>query len=265
MNLGWKLPLERLSSSSLGLAIQCPEQFRQRYIVRPKDSDVMFGSRFIGIVEHRVNEEILRMKQIPLEPKIDVIYREAWNEAIDKHGEPDWRDDDPVKLQKTGVQMMQLYHNTVEVKPVAMEERFEVKVPGVPVPIVGYLDVIERDKIRELKTVKQKTVKPKPKWRFQGMIYQFATGLPIQWDVLTRQATPQLYLADFFPDLFMKVGDMKVTEQLIRDAARRVNDLYAQYGPDNHWPMEGIFGDWLCDYCVVGPKYERTCPLWINT
>jgi hypothetical protein len=55
---------------------------------------------------------------------------------------------------------------------------------------------------------------------------------------------------------------MRVTEQLIRDAAKRVNDLYNHYGPDNVWPMEGIFGDWLCDYCVVGPKYEGTCPLW---
>lgn len=260
MRLGWKLPLERLSATSMALSIQCPEQFRQKYIVRERE-DVMFGARFMGIVDHKVNEEIVRRAgQSDLD--IGAVYREVWNEQIDKEGEPDWRDDDPVKMIKTGIKMAETYHAVAQVKPIAVEQRFEAKVPGVPVPIVGFIDVLESDRIRERKTTSQKTTKPKPKWRFQGLIYQYAAELPVQWDVVTRQVTPQVFMADAWPDLFMKMRDREVTIQLIADAARRINDLYCQYGPDNTWPMTGMFGDWLCDYCLIGPKYGGSCPAW---
>lgn len=269
MRLGWKLPLRSLSASSLGAAITCPELFRQRYIVRDRDDDVMFGSRFVGIVDHRVNERILRDKinppVEPLKPEdllIDKLYQKVWNEAISELGEPDWRDDDPLKMQATGVKMAQAYHAQVDVKPVALEQKVEFRIQGVPVPIKGYVDVIERNLIRERKTTGAKTTKPKAKWRFQGLIYQYAVGLPVQWDVITRQVTPQVFTADVWPDLLLPMTNLKVAETLIRDAARRVNDLYTQYGPTNPWPMEGLHTDWLCSYCVIGPKYEGTCLAW---
>lgn len=273
MRLGWKLPLERLSATSMALSIQCPEQFRQKYIVREKE-DVMFGARFIGIVDHKVNERLMsHLSSLLVEERtsppspdlIETIYKQVWNETIEREGEPDWRDEDPVKMQKSGIKMAYAYHSSVYVKPIALEQRFEVLVPGVPVPIMGYIDVLEADRVRERKTTGQKTTKPKPKWRFQGLIYQYATELPVQWDVVTRQVTPQVYLANDWPDLFMGMRPRSVTEQLIRDAARRLNDLYCQYGPDQTWPMTGMFGDWLCDYCPIGPKYGGSCPAWTTT
>jgi PD-(D/E)XK nuclease superfamily protein len=270
MRLGWKLPVERLSATSLALSIQCPEQFRQKYIVREKE-DVMFGARFMGIVDHKVNEELMRytMKLLPEERTsalapgmIETTYRQVWNDTIDKEGEPDWRDDDPAKMIKTGVKMATAYHQAAYVKPIALEQRFDVKIPGVPVPVVGYIDVLERDRVRERKTTGVKTTKPKSKWRFQGFIYQYAAEVPVQWDVVTRQVTPQVFLADAWPDLWLPLQSRKVTEQMIRDAAYRINSLYAQYGADETWPMTGMLGDWLCDYCVIGPKYKGGCPAW---
>lgn len=265
MRLGWKLPLEKLSSSSLGMSIQCPEQFRQKYILGTPDKN--FGPRFIGSVNHEMSRSmsLSRKLQPEIVPDIELLYREAWNQTLERDGEPDWRDDDPTQMFDRGVQMSQMYWNNVSSKidPVAVEERIEFMVPGVPSLIVGYIDLIEQDKIREIKTTDKKMTKPKPKWRLQGLIYQYATGLPVQWDVVTRQATPQLFLGSDWPDLTLGLADRKVTEQLIRDAAFRVNTLYSLYGPDNPWPMEGVMHDWLCDYCPVGPKYLRSCPAWI--
>lgn len=270
MKLGWKLPLERLSATSLATAIQCPEQFRQKYIVRDRDSDVMFGARFVGLVDHKVNEAIMRhLKTLLPEERtcapdnmIEKIYKEQWDEAISRNGEPDWRGDDPLKMMESGIKMAKAYHRQVYVKPVALEQRFEISVPGVPVPISGYIDVIEENKIRERKTSAVKRTKPKPSWRFQGQIYQLAAGLPVQWDVITRQVTPQVFTAEAWPDLWLGPQDARTTQRMIYDTARRINDLYSSYGPDEYWPTTGVFGDWLCDYCVVGPKYEGTCPAW---
>lgn len=264
MRLGWKLPLPSLSATSLGAAITCPELFRQRYIVRDRDSDVMFGSRFVGIVDHKVNELVCRARMSGNESPelLEETYKRVWNETVVELGEPDWRDDDPLKMMKTGIKMAETYHTQVNVQPVALEQKVEFKIQGVPVPIKGYVDVIERNLIRERKTTGAKTTKPKAKWRFQGLIYQYAVGLPVQWDVITRQVTPQVFTADVWPDLLLPMTNLKVAETLIRDAAKRVNDLYTQYGPTNPWPMEGLHTDWLCSYCVIGPKYEGTCLAW---
>lgn len=270
MRVGWNLPLERLSATSLALLVQCPEQFRQKYIVK-EVKDVMNGPRFIGIVDHMVSQRLVEIKMNNefwnefTDETIPFIYKNCWNEVIETQGEPDWREDDPAKMIDRGVKMAELYAREVlpKLQPVATEERFEFTVPGVPAKIVGFIDIIEKYGIRERKTTAVKTTKPKSKWRFQGIIYQYATGLPVSWDVVTRQATPQLFTAENHPDLFLDVMDLKVARQLITDAAIRMNDLYNRYGPDNVWPMEGmVSSDWLCDYCPIGPKYERSCLVW---
>lgn len=264
MRLGWNLPLERLSATSLSLLVQCPEQFRQKYIVK-EAKDIMNGPRFIGIVDHMVSQRMIEAKMLAIDPNVDMIYKNCWNEVIQREGEPDWREDDPSKMIDRGVKMAELYAREVlpTINPIATEQRFEFTVPGVPAKIVGYIDIMEKYVIRERKTTAVKTTKPKSKWRFQGIIYQYATGLPVSWDVITRQATPQVFTAANHPDLFLDVMDLGVARQLITDAAIRMNDLYSRYGPDHPWPMEGmVSSDWLCDYCPIGPKYERSCLVW---
>lgn len=250
----------------MGMMIQCPEQFRQRYLLKTEDK--MFSQRFSGIVNHRVHEEILRLRMAgETYPDLNRLYAETWNGAIDEGDEPDWRDDDPVKVFDSGMKMVLAYEREVapDLHPVAVEERIEFTIPGLPAKVIGYVDMFEAGRIRERKTAAVKTTKPKPKWRFQGLIYQYATGLPVQWDVVTRQVEPKVYTAKDWPDLYLSIHDPKFIRQMILDTARRMNDLYAQYGRDNPWPMTGIFGDWLCDYCPIGPKYGRSCPAWTTT
>lgn len=270
MRLGWKLPLERLSASSMGMAIQCPEQFRQKYLL--KTSEQNFDSRFMGSVDHEMSRRMAQAKIDGVLERFHVktAYQDAWDLILDQDGEPAWIKMEAPKAFDTGVKMSQLYLDEVVSKPdyvpAATEERISFRIPGVPCEVVGYVDTIcatdNGGVIRERKTTAAKTTKPKPKWRFQALVYQYAVGLPSQWDIVTRQVTPQLYLASEWPDLYLGVQSPRFIRQMIYDTARRINDLYGQYGRDNPWPTTGIFGDWLCDYCAVGPKYNGTCPAW---
>lgn len=265
MRLGWHLPLDHLSATSLSMAALCPEQFRQRYLCQVPETN--FSGKFIGSVDHEVAATLaeVRMHGGDLD-KLETLYATAWENVLAKDGEPDWRDDDPAKMFKTGVKMAHLYWDQVlsKITPVAVEQRIEFRVPGVPALIVGYVDLIEQDRIRERKTKDRKVTVPDPKWRLQGMIYQFPTGLPIQWDVITRQVSPQLFTADAWPELFMPVRDQQVVQRTIVDIARQMNDLYGRFGADHPWPTTGMLHPWMCGYCAVGPKYAGTCPAWAD-
>lgn len=260
---GQALPIERLSATSLATFASCPEQWRRKYLL--KQPEKSFGARFIGSVDHQANARLMDAKMHGQELDIEAIYRETWNAVLEKDGEPDWKDDDPVTMFERGVRMAKLYQETVDVKPVAIESRFDVTVPGVAVPIVGYIDVCEADKIRERKTTDKMMRKPKAKWRFQGLVYQYAAGLPVQWDIVTRQVTCKIYTADEFPGLYLPFTDVTKTKETIAALWWQMNDLHARYGVTSPWPATGIFGDWSCDYCAAGPKYRGDCIQWAST
>jgi len=258
----------------LSLFASCPEQFRQRYLLRRPA--VNFGDKFMGGVNHETVADVLRMKQNEgvdflqgmdeeaVRVMVRNLYRTAWERKLEEDGEPDWKDDDPVEQYARGLMMALCYtQNAVPtVEPLAVEEKLEVLLPSVPRRIRGYVDVIEKDKIRERKTTRAKVTSPTPKWRFQGRVYQFMTGLPVEWDVLTRQVEPKLYMAEEHPDLRMEGSDNTNTVRLIKDIWWHMNDLYQRRGTDETWPMDGFYDPWLCNYCAIGPKYGATCGAW---
>jgi PD-(D/E)XK nuclease superfamily len=262
MRLGWRLPVEHLSATALARFAECPESYRQRYLL--KTADKMSAPRFQGIVNHRVHEQLFlsRRNNIPVSD-LDGLYRQVWEDTLWSEGEPEWRDD-PNAVAEIGLRMVRLYEERVAptLAAVAVEERVECRVPGVPVPLIGYLDVVEADRIRERKTTGRKTVSPTPRWRFQALVYQFATGLPVQWDVITSQVTPQLYQAPEHPDLFLPVGDLSATRDLVYQLAVSLNATYESFGADRVWPTLGVFGAWTCKQCPVGPQYAATCRIW---
>lgn len=251
----------------MSLFMTCPESFRRKHLL--KESDKSFGSRFIGSVDHRVNAAIFDKRRRNPNYEfgslfIEETYRNIWNEVLEQDGEPDWQDDDPTKMFERGVRMAKIYQEQVgkDIVPVAVESKFEFTLPDIPVPIIGYIDVMEKDKVRERKTSAVKQTSPKPAWRFQGLVYQLATGLPIAWDIVTRQATTQVYAARDWPDLNLPVGDFNKTKRMISDCAVRMNDLYARFGKDEPWPTTGIMHVFACSYCPAGPKFRGDCLAW---
>lgn len=265
---GWQVPIEHLSASALALLIQCPEQFRLKRIKRIPES---FGvDRFIGAVDHATHAVNLRQK-IEGGTDLDIdkmfgIYQEQWDATLLDEGQPQWYDNDPVEVHDMGVMMVGLYHTEVSptIKPIKVEERFETTFPGLPIPVIGYPDVEEKDRLVERKTSKSKLTKPKSKWALQGRIYSMVYDKPVDYHVITKQKTPQVFTSDTEVELRITNGYRDATLEMIQQAAVTLNDLWQRYGPDRPWPTNGIMHDWLCGYCSYGPKYGRNCVAWNN-
>ena len=258
------LPVRHLSASSIIKFVSCPEQWRQSYVLKIKEGT--FTQRFMGNVDHKTIMDVLLAKMQGQEAEhgdITDLYKASWAQALDEDGEPNWGKDDPIEMFERGLQMAHAYTETVVplIEPVALEQKFTATVGGVDV--VGYVDVIAVDGIRERKTVEQKMTKPKSRWRLQGRLYHMMSGLPVQWDVVTRQVTTKIYTAEEFPTLRLPEHDPTSTARIVTHTADRIRHLMDTLGPDTPWPYDGFVAqDWLCDYCGAGPKFGSTCGVW---
>lgn len=259
---GFSLPVEHFSASSLAKAIMCPELWRRRYILREREG--MFSGRFMGMVDHETHADNFRQK-VETGQDLDVAwmrgkYEARWNLLLQKE-EPNWNDDDPAVLQERGMLAMEAYHTAVSpfVLPMEVEERFEEMLPGVPRPMVGYIDVKETSQIIERKTSNRKVSSLKPDWRFQGRIYQMVADLPTSFHVVTTQVTPQILTPESDPGLFLAKGNPDTILLMVQQTVRRINDLWERYGPDSPWPTEGLFHPFACNFCQFK---ETGCPAW---
>lgn len=265
---GWHVPIEQLSASSLSLLITCPEQFRLRRIKKIPES---FGpDKFIGTVDHETHAFNFEQK---ISTGIDLTsetmhrtYNDWWAHELGKE-EPEWGETDPEAIKAHGLTMVDLYHEHVSpsVTPLRVEERFEYPITGVPVPVVGYIDIETAPAIIDRKTTKTKLSKPKVKWGFQAQIYSMVYDKPVDFHIVTKQATPQICLPDDTNELRVTPPNKDNMVRVITQAAVLLNDLWARYGPDSPWPTNGTFHDWACNYCGFGPRYGKQCVAWKET
>ena len=263
---GFKLPVDHLSASAIGDFLSCPEKFRQERILKIPKRVYLDG--FIGRVHHDTLAANLSQK---VETGIDQTlaqaestYRYAWAEQIEKEGEPEWVEH-PERVEELGLKMLKTFHEHIAptIKPIAVEQRFEERINGLPVPLVGYIDTEETNVIDEFKTAKAKTSSPKPNWKFQGRVYQILSRKPVIWTVTTKQKTPVNWTWDTCPELKMEPINPDITVRAIVQAAEMLNDFYARYGPNEPWPQTGLMHPWLCGYCSAGPTNPQPrCPAW---
>jgi hypothetical protein len=246
----------------------CSEQFRMRYIKKHKES---FGfSQFFGDVDHKTHAANFKRK-IGTGADLDVlemvgIYTTTWDSVLEEEGEPIWDGENPGDAHDQGQLMVATYHELVSptINPIKVEERFEQRFPAVPIPIVGYPDIEERDRVVERKTSKGRVSKPKAKWRLQGEIYSMVLNKPVEWSIITKQKTPQVCTTETDPGLLLEKRNSDAVLQLVQNSIWLINDYYTRYGPDREWPTNGTMHDWACSYCGFGPKYGRTCVAWRN-
>lgn len=261
------LPVDRLSATALTEWISCGEQFRLKRIVKVPERNRV--DRFIGSVHHRTIEQNFRNK---LESHSDMDWRtleqtydDQWARTISEDGEPEW-EMPPTEAGELGLRVLRCFMDEVAplVNPVAVEKWFELKIPGIPVPLVGSIDVESRGYIEEFKTSSRKEATAKPRWRFQGRIYQLSVAKPVAWYVTTKQVTARSYTPVDNPGLLMDPINPDVTVRLVVQAVEQLNDMYARYGPSTPWTTNGLLHEWMCksgcSYGPVGPN--PICPAW---
>lgn len=257
-----------LSASQVSMFQRCPEQYRRRYVLGEKErpgAALVWGSADHYAHEQNFTQKITSGTDIPA-GEVQDAFAEGFDQAVDRNGgesEVEWGDDKPGALKDAGAKLVAVYHETVSpsVQPVAVEEKFVVELPGVPVPVLGYMDVRTELAAVERKTAKQKPPggAPKPEWRIQGLLYQSVSGLPVEWHVSVKTKTPAIYTPETESQLRLPYVDDMVggARALVGNTARTIAAVWREFGPDEPWPG-ALTHPWACGFCGFRPS----CRWW---
>lgn len=145
------LDINHLSYSSINTWQLCPRSWAYRYVEKVptrKSPSLVFGSCF-----HTTIESYLRARHRGQPEEAISIWPRVWR--TETEGEDiDWGTDTPEQLSNDGVRMFghkdtqALLHNLqplVEAGEPVIERKVELRVPGVPIPIIGYCDMVGND------------------------------------------------------------------------------------------------------------------------
>lgn len=147
-------PVEHLSYSSINLFNMCPRAWRFKYVDgEPTVPGVAlaFGSAFHATIEGHIVDKVDDKEPRPLVE----IWSGQWQRQVEERGHlVKWDGSTPEEMHNLGVHMF----SAKEVEKVvlsmvagqygdgpAVELEVDFRVPGVPVPITGWIDMIEAD------------------------------------------------------------------------------------------------------------------------
>lgn len=263
------MPIDHLSASSLQMLEVCPRQWQQRYLKGRIEAPG--AARVLGQANHRAhgfnwNVKIMSGADVPTSSIVEFFHDQAWPDTLAEYGgsgEIKW-DDTPDAARLLGEKMVTVYHEQVSPRllPDRIEKEFTLDMPGVPVPVVGYIDLTQKQNlpIVDLKTSKNRVSKIKGQWRLQGMIYQLAEKRPVDWHVVTKAKQPAAVTPLEEPGLMQPLNWLQLGAmvKLVHGLAWTANYYYETYGPDEDWPTLGVGHDWRCDWC----GYKNDCPAW---
>jgi hypothetical protein len=306
----WPENVKHVSASSLKTFAACPEQYRQRYVLGIKTPPA--AALAWGTADHAAAEHNYRQK---IETHLDVAtlrVQEVFLESIEKQAEDaggplelEWSklDGKAVKtkaekvaawdtVRARGQELSAAYHEKVAplVQPLTVEERFETQIEGVPVPLIGYRDLVGEPseqanaaKLREpagdvkgvgvdtdptfwkriidRKTAGKKVSKPESDWTLQAGLYQLDLWLPYEWQISVKTKDPYVIAGD--PALTVKAteGRRRWVTNAVRSLLLELGWMHVTFGADEPWPAtRALLHQWRCSYC----GYYDECT-WVKT
>ena len=140
--------LDHLSYSSISSWIACGYNWKLKYvdhIPAPTSPALLFGSAWHGTIETYLKDN----KKSNL---VD-LWREQWDIQIKTNPGVEW-DANPEELHNDGVRMLghkDIQEGLLSINPAMddgghrIERKVELRVPGVPLPVIGYIDIIASD------------------------------------------------------------------------------------------------------------------------
>lgn len=280
----WPEQLEHLSASSFKMLVRCPEQWRQRYILGkkvPPALAMLAGGADHAAIQYSMEKKVESYADAPLaEVKERFVYElESRVENSGGIGEVEVkRAETPTEKQqeydatrRSGQEVVAAYHTNVSptIQPTDVEKAFSLDLPGVPVPVIGYIDLVAgpaqdtllepgRLTIIERKRSQMARRKPEPEWSMQGEVYQLAVPEPYQFHVSVVSREPYVLTPQQAEQLEIPLAPRKRSELLVRQIANEIAFYYVRYGPEAPWPAKGKLHPWACGYC----GFRETCWGW---
>ena len=265
--------LKHLSASSIGMLYRCPRQFQHRYLRGEKErpgGNLVIGSIFHSTLEWNYRQKIDSHRDEPIGDAVQYLNDVAVPTVLEESGGVDevkW-DTNFEDARSDSERITSAYYRTVvpRIQPIETEARFSIEIPGVAVPVIGYLDTVEAERVVDTKTGKQASRKVKPSWQLQGRLYSFATQKPTEYHSISRAKTPTIVTGLESADMIVPVpteGQMGNLAHLVRTAAALIETFLEQFGVDEEWPTWGAIPDWSrnilpCDMC----GWKTGCPAW---
>jgi len=253
--------------------MRCPRQFQHRYLRGEKERPgeaIVLGSMFHETLEWNYVQKIQSHVDQPISDAVQYLHDVAVPKVIEENGGADniqW-DAEPEACISDAERITSAYYRHVvpRIQPTATEQKFTIEVPGVEVPIIGYIDVQEEERTLDTKTGRQASRKVKPSWQLQGRMYAFATQKPTEYHSISRAKTPTIVTALESADMIVPVPtEQQMTEftKLVNVAADLLRHFMGTYGVDDEWPTWGAIPDFSrnvlpCDFC----GWRQGCPAW---
>ncbi len=140
-------PLRQLSPSSIRTYERCPYMYHLRYNERIRVPST--AAQLLGRAVHTVIEMYYKQKRsggdvLDCETAFDVLddALDATLHELDEAGRAEVED-----LRELGYDLVEYYLEEVapHIRPHLIEERFAFRIPGVDVPIVGYVDLVDQE------------------------------------------------------------------------------------------------------------------------
>lgn len=198
--------LTHLSYSSINLYLTCARAWHFRYVEKvptPVAPELVFGSAV-----HDAIEEHVRNGRPLLE-----AFAETWNTRI--AAEPVcWGASTPEEHYNNGVRLLgdakvqaglAAIHAAHDSEGARIERRIELNLPGVPIPIIGYVDIVSDDGVPgDFKTSARSWTQDKAASELQSLFYlaafnQLGIATP-EWKfrhfILVKTKQPQLQILE---------------------------------------------------------------------
>lgn len=269
---GWPLAKGRLSASSVVGFFRCPEQFRLGYIKGQWGPSR--GNNISGKAVHEVMDVAMRFKMmhgtdLPA-PLVDDVAADAfeavWGNERRVELEPgkgtrgEWKD------RSIAVAQAWVEHLAPLLRPVATEQAFVYEVPGCPVPIVGYVDLVDERALVDYK-IGRAYSKVQNDWRVQGLLYLRAKALPMSWHSLSwplKDGSVSYHSpADAGSALVLPntAANYDIAGALVVSAAEAIMAYAERFGLDDPWPGN-LTHQYACGFCDHHPDRNGGCRWW---
>ena len=195
------MEIDHLSYSSISMYLACPESWRRKYIA--KEPTVSSPALIFGSAIHNTVEQYVQVGGDLLS-----IWSEKWAGQMEKEGgNVLWGMSSPEDSYNKGIQLLSdkgVIDTLKMIKPKSIEMKVELRVPGVPVPIIGYIDLITEDgTVCDFKTSSKSWTATRARDEQQPIFYLSALSQAheqVNWKfrhyVLTTLKTPKLDVFD---------------------------------------------------------------------
>jgi DNA helicase II / ATP-dependent DNA helicase PcrA len=237
--------IKTISASQINTYQTCPLQWYYNYIL--KLLQLPNQNFIIGTAYHKCTERFHKNENK------DIIIEEMKRhllEIID--------DEMDEKIKAIGIvrKMFEKYiKNPVKGKPIELELQFTIKIPGIPVPLFGYIDRFDEDKIVEYKTSSFDYTLNDIE-TIQSKIYTYAIFkekgklLPVYYSVNNKT---KINNDNYIPQelkICYNEQDMKELQQFIIDF---YNEIHSK---SEFSPKQGTH----CKWCSFGDNGTKNCP-----